>query len=130
MLTHDLMMLGEDAAAKYTQPGTAERVFMQLLYPGQSLLLAPCQRRRLLRVIVHGYIQDKEADALGIVPGADAGLIVGSSVSHVIQPGSQIVLMPQLSHRLQYRQASTGAGLILPLLLLSVVDEREHCRVL
>lgn len=128
MLNFDMILLGEREAAAYPRPG--ELVFQQLLYPGQSLVLAPCQRRRLLRVIVQDYIQDKEAEALGIVPGADAGLIVGNSGSCAVQPRSQIVLMPQLQHRLQYRQQPAGAGLILPLLLLSVVDERDYARIL
>ena len=62
---HSMTQLGAEAEALYCAPGTVERCFEQLLYPGQQLTLRPSERRRSLKVLVLDYIAGNEAESLG-----------------------------------------------------------------
>lgn len=125
MDSFSIKMLGDDAE-HLTRHGAGERVFEQCLYPGQQLVLSPCERRRWLKVIVGDYFEDKEAHALGDTAGIDSGLIVNQLT---LKPGSAVTLNAAGGVRLQHNQPESGQGLILPVVLVSTVDERQHSRV-
>lgn len=127
MNSFEMTMLGENESTGLIQPGTAERVFEQCLYPGQQLVLAPCERRRFIRIIVGNYFPDKEAYALGEVLGIESGLQLNQVT---VQPGSTVVVPSSGGLRMKHHQPESGQGLILPILLVSAADERQHSRVL
>lgn len=121
-----MKMLGDEESTGLIQPGTAERVFEQCLFPGQTLILAPCERRRFLRVITQDYFLDKEAHALGSVPGIESGLQLNQLT---IKPGSTVLVPSSGGLRMTHHQPESGQGLILSILLVSASDERQYSRV-
>lgn len=126
MFSFNMTMLGESESNKHVQPGTTERVFEQCLYSGQSLLLSPCERRRFIKVIVQHYFDDKEAHALGTIDDSNSGLMINQMI---IKPGSTVVVPSSGGLLMRYSQAESGAGLILPILIVSAADEREFSRL-
>lgn len=121
-----MTQLGPDAEVLYCTPGTAERCFEQLLYPGQQLTLTPSERRRSIRVIVLDYVLGNEAEALGAATDSTSGLMVQGMT---LRPGSTFTVPAQGGIRMQHHQPEQGQGLVLPVLLVSTADERELSRV-